>query len=189
MNRRRLLDLHILLLRAINVGGHGRVAMADLVAHFAKLGLVRPRSLLHAGSFVLGAEEGGEALEARIEHELEAAFGLKVDAISRTPAEWDAAIAANSFPDEAREAPAKLHLMALKSEPSVGAFNALEAANRGAERVRLVGRHLYIVYPDGAGTSKLTGALIERKLGVRGTARNWNTALKLKALADQLGSA
>jgi uncharacterized protein (DUF1697 family) len=44
------------------------------------------------------------------------------------------------------------------------------------------GRQLYIVYPAGIGTSKLTGALIEKKLNNRGTARNWNTILKLAAM-------
>ncbi len=44
-------------------------------------------------------------------------------------------------------------------------------------------RHLYITYPDGAGRSKLTGTFIEKKLGTSGTARNWNTVLKLDVLA------
>ena len=35
------------------------------------------------------------------------------------------------------------------------------------------------MYPDGQGNSKLTNAVIERKLGTSGTARNWNTVLKL----------
>ena len=48
------------------------------------------------------------------------------------------------------------------------------------------GRHLYIVFPDGIGRSKLTNALIEWKLGIRGTARNGNTFLKLEALATVL---
>jgi uncharacterized protein (DUF1697 family) len=41
-----------------------------------------------------------------------------------------------------------------------------------------------VIYPEGQGNSKLTNALIERKLGVAGTARNWNTVLKLAALAS-----
>jgi uncharacterized protein (DUF1697 family) len=42
---------------------------------------------------------------------------------------------------------------------------------------------LYVVYPDGIGPSKLTGGVIDRALATRGTARNWNTVLKLAALA------
>ena len=50
---------------------------------------------------------------------------------------------------------------------------------KGRETFRADGRQLYIVYPDGAGTSKFSHAVIEKKLGMRGTARNWNTVLKL----------
>ena len=50
------------------------------------------------------------------------------------------------------------------------------------ERVRAGSRHAYFVYPDGVGRSRLTNLLIESKLGTRGTARNWNTVLKLRGM-------
>lgn len=60
----------------------------------------------------------------------------------------------------------------------------LQAAIKGRESLRVVGRQIYITYPDGIGRSKLSGALIERKLGTRGTGRNWNTVLKLMAMVQ-----
>ena len=72
--------------------------------------------------------------------------------------------------------------MLLKSAPDATRVKALQAAIVGPEIVRAKGRHAYIVYPDGMGRSRLTSALIERTLGTRGTARNWNTVLKLGAL-------
>ena len=57
---------------------------------------------------------------------------------------------------------------------------AVERVLEREAKARL-GRHAYFVYPDGIGKSKLTMSLIERKLGTRGTARNWNTVLKLQA--------
>ena len=51
------------------------------------------------------------------------------------------------------------------------------------EAVQAEGPHLYVTYPDGIGRSKLTNQVIESKLGTRGTGRNWNTVLKLRALA------
>ena len=51
------------------------------------------------------------------------------------------------------------------------------------ERAAVGGREVWLYYPAGAGTSKLINEVIERKLGVRGTARNWNTVSKLAALA------
>jgi uncharacterized protein (DUF1697 family) len=56
---------------------------------------------------------------------------------------------------------------------------ALRAAVAGREIISQAGRELYIAYPDGIGESRLTNALIERRLGLRGTARNWNTILKI----------
>jgi len=63
-------------------------------------------------------------------------------------------------------------------------FLALQKAIVGREVVRAKARCAYIVYPDGVGRSKLTTALIEKKLGTRGTARNWNTVLKLGLLTE-----
>jgi uncharacterized protein (DUF1697 family) len=95
-------------------------------------------------------------------------------------------IAHNPFPDEAERDPARLHVMPLKEAPGEDQVDALQAVITGREVLRAHGREAYIVYPDGAGNSRLTNALIERKLGTRGTARNWNTVLKIQALAKDL---
>jgi len=73
--------------------------------------------------------------------------------------------------------------MCLRDAPDRAAVAGLQKAIAGREVVRTSGRHAYIVYPDGIGRSRLTVALIEKKLGTRGTGRNWNTVLKLAALA------
>jgi uncharacterized protein (DUF1697 family) len=72
------------------------------------------------------------------------------------------------------------------SEPKVdkSVLGELVKVIPGREQVKLSGQALYLVYPDGIGTSKLTAALIEKKMGVAGTARNWNTAQKIAALLD-----
>jgi uncharacterized protein (DUF1697 family) len=57
----------------------------------------------------------------------------------------------------------------------------------GRERVAGDGSGIYVVYPDGAGRSKLTTALMERHLKTRVTGRNWNTVLKLLAAATPPG--
>ena len=57
-------------------------------------------------------------------------------------------------------------------------------AIKGREIIELKGQDLYAIYPDGAGESKLTIGVIERKLGVKTSARNWNTALKIAALFE-----
>ncbi len=72
--------------------------------------------------------------------------------------------------------------MFLKEPASAKNVSVLQAAIKGPEVVRADGKHLYVTYPVGIAGSKLTNAVIEQKLGTRGTARNWNTVLKVAAL-------
>lgn len=95
-------------------------------------------------------------------------------------------IGANPFPEVAREAPSHLLVVLLPETPPASSVNALQAAIRDRERVQARGRTLYAVYPDGIGCSRLTGALMDAKLGMRGTGRNWNTVLRMSELAARL---
>jgi uncharacterized protein (DUF1697 family) len=177
-------SVHIALLRGINVGGHAMVAMADVRALFEQLGFRSARTLLQSGNVVFfGTALTDAALETRLEKEALKRLGLRTQFVVRSVDEWADVIVQNPFPAEAKHEPSLLHVMFLKSAPQAAAVEALSAAITGREVVRAGARHLYITYPDGAGRSKLTGTLIEKKLGTSGTARNWNTVLKLEALA------
>jgi uncharacterized protein (DUF1697 family) len=175
---------YIALLRAINVGGNSKIAMADLKAMLADLGYANPQTLLQTGNLVFQAKESSsEKLEAKLERAAAERLGLQTDLFVRTADEWQQAIAANPFPKEAASDPSHLLIMPLKKAPTKQAVKDLQTAIHGRETVAAVGRELYIIYPDGIGRSKLTNKLIETRLGTRGTGRNWNTALKLAALA------
>ncbi|HEV2737817.1 MAG TPA: DUF1697 domain-containing protein [Candidatus Elarobacter sp.] len=179
------MSVWIALIRGINVGGHVMVAMADLRAFFGALGFRDARTLLQSGNVVFsGTAQTDAELEVRLEKEAAKRLGLRTSFLVRSAAEWADVVARNPFPNEAQRDPSRLHVMFLKSAPAAPAVEALQAAVTGPEVVRAGARHLYITYPDGAGRSKLTGALIEKKLGTTGTARNWNTVLKLAALAE-----
>lgn len=180
------MTVHVALLRAVNVGGR-KLAMAELRTMFAELRLADARTLLQSGNIVFrGADQTGAALESFLEQETESRLHLRADYIVRRAREWQAIIAANPFPREAKDDPAHLLVMPVKAAPTEAQMAGLEAAIKGRERVRAKGRELYIVYPDGIGRSRLTIALIEGKLGTCGTARNWNTALKLQAMLDDM---
>ncbi|MFI5267588.1 MAG: DUF1697 domain-containing protein, partial [Chloroflexota bacterium] len=109
---------------------------------------------------------------------------LRTDFFVRSVDEWAGVIAGNPFLDEAERDPSHLVVLFLKAAPDASAVEALRAAVVGPEVIRAERRQLYITYPEGIGRSKLTNTLIERKLGTRGTGRNWNTVLKLKELAS-----
>jgi len=172
----------IALVRAVNVGGRA-MPMADLRVMVASLGFTDVRTLLQSGNLVFRGEGTDEAVEATLEAASEQRFGYQADYFVRTRKEWDEIIAANPFVDEARDDPARLVVVALKAKIADSAIEMLRGAIKGREYAEAKDRCAYIVYPDGQGDSKLTISVIERALGVRGTARNWNTVLKLATLA------
>jgi len=172
----------VALLRAVNVGGTGKVKMAELCAVMTRLGLRDVKSLLQSGNVVFACDDPADAaLEVKLEAAVAKSLGVKTVFFVRTAREWNAIVANNPYPGEARDDPSHMHVMTFKQAPAKKDVAALQAAIVGRETVTAVGKQAYFVYPDGVGTSKLTNALIERKLGLSGTARNWNTVLKLAA--------
>jgi uncharacterized protein (DUF1697 family) len=176
-------DVRIGLLRAINLAGLNRVAMADLRAMCGTLGLADARTLLQSGNVLFRTRLAPGRVEQVLEKGAATHLGISTEFFVRTAAEWDAVMAANPFPDAARRDPGRLIVLFLKRPVETANVTALQQAIKGPEVVRAAGREAYIVYPDGIGRSRLTMAVIERKLGTRGTARNWNTVSKLAAMA------
>lgn len=175
--------VHIGLLRAVNLVTHNRVAMSDLRDLLIKTGMQDGQTLLQSGNVVFRTEVATAKLEALLQAAAQKHLGLATDFFIRTTKEWKAIVGENPFPRDAAADPGHLLVVFLKEPPARGAVAALQSAIKDREVVQVKGREAFIVYPDGVGRSRLTSALIERKLGIRGTARNWNTVLKLGALA------
>jgi uncharacterized protein (DUF1697 family) len=177
----------IALLRGINVGGHKPVAMSDLKAMLAKLGFKDARSILQSGNLIFRSDsDDSHDLESMLEAETHKRLGVQADFLTRSAKEWKGIVERNPFRKEAEADPGHLVVMFLKTAPKANEVSAAQDAIVGRETLRADGRQMYIVYPDGIGRSRLTNVLLEKKLGARGTARNWNTVLKLLTVADEL---
>jgi uncharacterized protein (DUF1697 family) len=170
----------IALLRAINVGGRNIVPMAGLREMMEGMGLSNVRTLLQSGNVVFD----GKSTEAALEAELKKCLKVEADFVLRTGSEWKKLVASNPFTEQSRSDPGHVVVLCLKDAPKPAEVKALQAAIKGREQVQAVGRNLYAWYPDGIGRSKLTVALIEKKLNTRCTGRNWNTVLKLAGMAQ-----
>jgi uncharacterized protein (DUF1697 family) len=180
------MSVHIALLRAVNVGGR-KLAMAELKGMFEFLGFTNVRTILQSGNVMFGGgPRTGAALETFLEAETAKRLKLRTDYFVRTPSEWDAIIDGNPFRREAMHDPSHLLALPLKSVPEASDLAALQAAIQGRESVQARGPVLYVYYPDGIGESKLTIALIERKLQTRCTGRNWNTVMKIQTVTGGL---
>ena len=139
---------------------------------------------MQTGNVVFASDDAsGAELERTLESEAKQRLRLDTDFFVRSASEWDAVVAQNPFPDQAKGDPSHLVVMALKDAPNATAVHALQAAVQGPELVRAHAKQLYVVYPAGIGRSRFTLKLIENKLGARGTGRNWNTVLKIAGAA------
>ncbi len=171
----------IILFRGMNTGGV-RAPVAELRAMAAVMGLKNPRTLAASGNLVVESAKAADALEADIEAAMEKTFGLKVAAMVRTPGQWAKLIAANPFPKEAKAHPAKVVAMVMKDGIKAGGVDAVQSLCRDGEAVEAVGDDLFFWFPHGQGESEIFKKATPRMLGM-GTGRNWNTVLKLAAMA------
>jgi uncharacterized protein (DUF1697 family) len=176
---------YIGVLRAINLGAYNKIAMSDLRLMLQTLGFEDPKTLLLSGNIIFKAGTGSSAtLESMLEAASTKHLKVTTDYFVRSAKEWQAIVDENPFKKEAKSDPGHLLMMCLRDAPMPAQVKALEASISGREMVKAKGRHAYFVYPDGVGRSKLTIQKIEKALGTRGTARNWNTVLKLAELAQ-----
>ena len=163
---------YVALLRAVNVGGTGRLSMADLKACCVDAGFDRVQTYIASGNVVFVAPATEVAVKARLEQRLSAFAGKPVDVFVRTADEMRSVCAANPFGDR----PANRVMVIFLAEAPTDALSS--AAGLTDEVLRTGKRELYVFYPNGAGRSKLR--LPKAK---NGTARNMNTVAKLASLA------
>ena len=185
MPPRSATNAYVALLRAVNVSGTNAISMAALRAMCADLGCSDVRTVLQSGNVVLRTTLARATVESLLEVEAAKRFGGPIEFVIRSADEWSALLDTNPFPNEAADDPSHLVVMCCKRAPEQRAVTELTKAIVGRELLRAIGPDVYVTYPDGIGDSKLTNAVIQKKLGTSGTARNWNTVRKLATLVAQ----
>jgi uncharacterized protein (DUF1697 family) len=175
---------YAVLLRAVNVGGHNQVPMARLREIVAELGYSEAVTYVQSGNLVVTAKAAKPAaVEQAVRSALREELDVDVDVIVRTRAELAAVVAANPFASVADD-DAKLLVSFLTAAPDAAKAKSLDRDEFLPERFELGERCVYFWLPNGAGRSKLAAAPWDRRLGVRGTGRNWRTVKKLIELLD-----
>jgi uncharacterized protein (DUF1697 family) len=177
--------VYIALLRAVNVGGTGKLPMQELRAACAQAGLSRVSSYIASGNLVFDSDRSAAAVKALIAGVLHRQFGLtRNHTLIRRPADLARVVAGNPFADAAAQRPHLLMISFLDGRPHPAAAAALSGF-AGPERLHLDGEHLYVDYAQGAGRSRLP-AFLDKTLQVAATGRNWNTTNKLLEMARAL---
>ena len=174
-----LMTVYVALLRAVNVGGRGILPMNILHDLCVACGLTNVRTYLNSGNVVFTSPLPEQTVRRELQRAIADKMGRPIDVLIRTPAELRAVVDASPFPD---------------SEPSlVGIFFLPKAvpervlvalALGGPEDVRMIGREVFVHYPDGIGRSKM-----KLPFAADGTSRNLNTVTALAGMAEALAAA
>lgn len=169
-------------LRAVNVGGR-KLSMDELRRVCVDAGLEDVQTYIQSGNVACSSNLRSAAkLEALIEDGLRDATGLDTTVIARTSAELAKVVAEPPWPPGSL-GPTRLVVVFLKTKPK-GRDGPVDLSSYGSEVAVRRGKELYVDYVNGQGRSKVTNAVLERLLGVRCTARNWNTVEKMLSLTS-----
>lgn len=166
---------YIALLRAVNVGGTGKLPMADLRAMCGDAGFVRVETYIASGNVVFESKASPGSVKAELEARLLAYAGKPIGVAVRTAAEMATVLKANPFP---KAEPKYTCAIFLDQRPPHDAFD--HASGRSDEKMHLGAREIFVHYPSGMGRSKLRVPAAKT-----GTARNMNTVAKLAEMASK----
>jgi uncharacterized protein (DUF1697 family) len=177
----------ISMLRGVNLGPHNRIKMEDLRELYKSLQLRDPRTYVQSGNVIFRAKEKNEAMLAKkIQEGIGKKFGFRPEVIIRSAEELKQSLAANPFRIRRDVEPRKLLITFLSAEPPSEAQAVIRNLKIQREELHLLGRELFIYFPDGVGKSKLPWSSVEKLLKVTGTARNLNSVVKMLEIAEQL---
>ena len=172
---------YIAWLRAIGPVTHRVMSMAALGAACRDAGFGAVRVWAQTGNVLLDSSDPPSRVEQRMDA-IVAGFGLGLSnrTFVRSLVELKAVVCANPFPEAALDRPSHLAVCFMEGVPPADAVAKLEA-HLGPKRIRVVKREVYVDYAAGIGTSRIAPGVIERRLHLAGTARNWNTIRKMLA--------
>ncbi len=165
----------VALLRAVNVGGTGKLPMSDLKEICEELGFAAVRTYIASGNVVFSSRKSEAAIKSALEKRLEVYARKPVGVLVRSAAEMAQVFADNPFPDAA---PNRTMAVFLDRAPPSDILAGV-LGQRG-EQILLGRREIYIHYGDGMGTSKLVIPAAKN-----GTARNMNTVATLARMATE----
>lgn len=170
----------VALLRAVNLGARNKVPMAALRELLESEGCEGVRTYIASGNAVFASASGRAQLARRLERAIADAFAVETPVLLRTPQELAAVVERHPFDDASHT-----HVAFLAKTPAAARVRALGALDLAPDRVEVRGLEAYWHAPEGVGGSRLSGARIERELGVAATVRNWRTVTRLAELAAE----
>ena len=187
-HKQNIMSTFLALLRGINVSGKKIIKMEDLRMLLGDAGYTNVKTYIQSGNVIFdSAETSKDKLARDIEALLEKQYGFDVTVFVTDKQSVEQAIDNNPFTGGREEEPSgfkKLYVTFLSDVPSDENKEKLRQAPVGDDLIEFSGNILYFKLESKVSDSKLSNALIESKLKLRATSRNWNTTLKLLSMME-----
>ena len=171
---------YVALLRGVNFGGRTRIRMADLRLALEHAGFTSASTLLQTGNVVLRSAASRTTVGDVVEATVQTVFSLDVTVVVRTAEEIHDIVDSGTFNEEQLAEPRLAHVLFCRETPHPERFREMRAEVVGSEMVKLREDEIFVHYAGRATASRITNSFVERRLGTRVTARNWNTVLKIR---------
>ncbi len=175
------MNIYVILMRGINVGGKNKVPMVGLRKCFEELGFSNVSTYIASGNVILKSDKRADAIKAQIEEALPASFKLdneliKVLVLSRN--QLQAVI--DNKPEGFGEQPEKYHsdaifLIGIDSAQAIPVFDPRE----GVDTVWPGDGVIYSQRLSALRTKSRLSKIVATSAYKSMTIRNWNTTTKL----------
>jgi len=175
---------YIALLRAINVGGHRKIKMADLRKMFSSMGFENVITYIQSGNVIFDAADTDlDTLAQSIEQQIKSTFGYDVSVIIRSIHQLEELIRLNPFKDKDRN-PFKLYITFFRQPPSDAKQQLLTDQSNETEIFRFVNENLFSLINKETGQKiRFSNNYVEKIIGIPGTTRNRNSLEKIFEIA------
>jgi uncharacterized protein (DUF1697 family) len=176
---------YIAFLRAVNMAGHNSVKMKDISALFTDIGFSKVETYIQSGNIIFQTATEDDYSRI-IEENILSATGFNITVMIRTPDQLKKLIKSNPFRDPGKFNPGRVAVLFLTSEPGEDVKAKMSDYDFSPDKFVISEKNVFIFCPDGFGRSKLSTGFFEKKMGIKCTARNWNTVNAILEIAEKL---
>ncbi|MBX9869796.1 MAG: DUF1697 domain-containing protein [Burkholderiaceae bacterium] len=170
------MTIYIALLRAVNVGGTGKLPMKDLVEICQSLGFAHVKTYIASGNVIFMSKHTAERCQQELEAALAAYTGKPVGVFIRRPEQLEILLKENPYADKEGNRTISIFL---DKTPMQEILNNIKGQRD--ELIVCGTQAIYVYYGTGMADSKLVIPAAKS-----GTARNMNTLTKLLSLARKI---
>jgi uncharacterized protein (DUF1697 family) len=177
---------YISFLRGVNMTGHNSIKMTDLAALYKELDFAEAETFIQSGNVIFSTANDSaiDDMALTIEKAIKFRFGYNVPVMIRSVPEMRNILNSNPYLGEVNFDPAKMAVIFLHDNVTESQIQKVADMDYPPDKFRIIGKEIYTFCPNGFGRTKIYTNFFEKKMDVKGTARNWKTITTILGLAS-----